>query len=39
VSVRGVSCYVWVLASLEEVAYFYTQTRGGEAIQTLLKDF
>jgi predicted RecB family nuclease len=39
VSVRGVSCYVWVLASLKEVAYIYTSTREGEMIQALLKDF
>ena len=39
VSVQGVSCYVWVLASLEEVAYFYTSTREGDTIQALLKEF
>jgi Transposase IS66 family len=39
VSVKGVSCYVWVLASLEEVAYIYTSTREGDTIQALLKDF
>ena len=39
VSVKGVSCYVWVLASLEEAAYFFTTTREGDTIQTLLKDF
>jgi predicted RecB family nuclease len=39
VSVRGVSSYVWVLASLKEVAYIYTSTREGEMIQDLLKDF
>ena len=39
VSVRGASCYVWVLASLDEVAYFYTPTRESETIQTLLKNF
>jgi hypothetical protein len=39
VSVRGVGCYVWVLASLTEVAYIYTSTREGEMIQALLKDF
>jgi predicted Zn-ribbon and HTH transcriptional regulator len=27
ISVRGASCYVWVLASLDEVAYFYTSTK------------
>ena len=39
VSVRGVSCYVWVLASLDEVAYFYTSTRESDTIQALLKNF
>jgi hypothetical protein len=39
VSVRGVSCYVWVLASLDQVAYFYTSTRESEMIQTLLRNF
>ena len=39
VSVKGVSCYVWVLASLDEVAYLYTSTREGDTIQALLKDF
>ena len=39
VSVQGVNCYVWVLASLEEVAYFYTSTREGDTIQALLKNF
>ena len=39
VSVRGANCYVWVLASLEEVAYIYTSTREGDTIRALLKDF
>jgi len=39
VSVRGATCYVWVLASLKEAAYIYTSTREGEMIQALLKDF
>jgi len=39
ISVKGVGCYVWVLASLEEVAYFYTPTREGGTIQALLTDF
>jgi predicted RecB family nuclease len=39
VSVKGISCYVWVLASLEEAAYFYTPTREGDTVQALLKDF
>jgi hypothetical protein len=39
VSVRGISCYVWVLASLDEVAYFYTSTRESDTIQALLATF
>jgi transposase-like protein len=39
VSVRGTVGYVWVLTSMEEVAYFHTPTREGETIQALLKDF
>jgi predicted RecB family nuclease len=39
VSVKGKDGYVWVLTSMEEVAYFYTPTREGSTIQTMLKDF
>jgi predicted RecB family nuclease len=39
VSVKGTSCYVWVLASLDEVAYFYTSTRESDVIQALLSRF
>ena len=39
VSVKGSNGYVWVLTSLEEVAYFYTPTREGNTIQAMLKDF
>jgi Transposase IS66 family len=39
VSVRGKSGYVWVLASMEQVAYFYTPTREGTTIRAMLKDF
>jgi hypothetical protein len=31
--------YVWVLTSMEEVAYFYAPTREGSTIRTMLKDF
>jgi len=31
--------YVWVLTSLDEVAYFHTSTRAGDTIQAMLKDF
>ena len=39
VSVKGKNGYVWVLTSMEEVAYFYTPTREGSMIQTMLKEF
>jgi hypothetical protein len=35
----GKDGYVWVLTSMEEVAYFYTPTREGSVIQSMLKDF
>jgi len=39
VNIRGKDGYVWVLANLEEVVYFYTETREGDTIQTLLQPF
>ncbi len=39
VSVKGNNGYVWVLASMEHVAYFYTPTREGSTIRAALKDF
>jgi len=39
ISVRGFNAYVWVLTSMEEVAYFFTPTREGNTIQQLLKNF
>jgi len=39
ISVEGKGAYVWVLTNLEEVAYFYTETREGEALQSLLREF
>ena len=37
--VMGKEGYVWVLTSLEEVAYFYTPTRSGDTIQAMLRNF
>lgn len=37
--IRKKSGYVWVLTSLEEVIYMYTDTREGDMIQGLLRDF
>jgi hypothetical protein len=38
-SVIGKDSYVWVLTSMEEVAYFHSPTREGGIIQAMLKDF
>jgi transposase-like protein len=38
-SVMGKNAYVWVLTSMEEVAYFYSPTREGSTIQAMLKNF
>jgi hypothetical protein len=39
VSVKGRDAFVWVLASMDEVAYIYRETRHGDNLHTLLKDF
>jgi predicted RecB family nuclease len=39
ISIEGKGAYVWVLTNLEEVAYFYTETREGEALHSLLQEF
>jgi predicted RecB family nuclease len=39
ISIEGKYAYVWVLTNLEEVAYFYTETREGEVVQSLLREF
>ena len=39
VSIKGKDAYVWVFTSLEEVAYYYTETREGDFLQELLKEF
>ena len=39
VSVKGRNGYVWVLASMDQVAYFFTPTREGGTIQAMLKGF
>jgi hypothetical protein len=35
----GKSGYVWVLASMEDVVFFYSDTREGDMVQELLRDF
>ena len=39
VNVRGKDGFVWVFANMEEVAYVYSETREGDLLQTMLKDF
>ena len=39
ISIRGRSAYVWVFTNLEEVAYHYTETREGDFLQELLREF
>jgi predicted RecB family nuclease len=39
ISIKEGNGYVWVLTSMEEVIYFYTPTREGGAIQSMLKTF
>ena len=39
VSVGGSEGFVWVLASLEQVAYVYTESRESDWLKTFLKDF
>ncbi len=39
VSIKGHAGFVWVLATMEEVAYIYSETREGDLFHTLLKDF
>jgi predicted RecB family nuclease len=37
--IHGRRAYVWVLTNLEEVIYLLAETREGDVIQSLLKDF
>jgi len=39
ISVEGKGGFVWVFANMEEVAYVYSETREGDTLQNLLKDF
>ncbi len=38
-SVKDKDCFVWVLASMEEVVYICTESREGNYVQSLLKEF
>jgi len=39
VSIEGKSAFVWVFTNLEEVMYYYTETREGDFLQELLQEF
>ena len=39
IKIAAKDCYVWTLTSQDEVAYFFTETRAGEKVQTLLSTF
>ncbi len=39
ISIRGKGAFVWVLTNLEEVAYFYTETREGDVVQSMMQEF
>lgn len=39
VSVKGQDGFVWIFANMVEVAYVYTQTREGDFLHSILKDF
>lgn len=39
ISIKGKDAFVWVLTNLEEVVYFYTETREGDYLQKLLREF
>jgi predicted RecB family nuclease len=39
VNIKRGSAYVWVLTNMEEVAYLYADSREGEMVQSLLREF
>jgi hypothetical protein len=38
-NIRGRAAYVWVMANVNEVVYFFNESREGKFIEDLLKDF
>lgn len=38
-NIEGKRAYVWILTNLEEVVYIYSETRQGDMVQSLLKEF
>lgn len=39
ISIRGNEGFVWVFANMKAVAYIYSETREGDFVRTMLKDF
>jgi hypothetical protein len=39
VNVKGKAGYIWVFTNLREVAYVYAETRTGDVVQALLREF
>ena len=39
INLRDKDGFVWVFANMEDVAYVYSDTREGDLLQTMLKDF
>ena len=38
-NIKGKDAFVWVFTNLEEVVYYYTETREGDFLQELLREF
>ena len=38
-NIKGTDAFVWVFTNLEEVVYYYTETREGDFLQELLREF
>jgi predicted RecB family nuclease len=38
-NIKGKAAFVWVFTNLEEVVYYYTETREGDFLQELLQEF
>jgi predicted RecB family nuclease len=39
INIKGKEAFIWVFTNLEEVAYLYTETREGDFLQELLREF
>ena len=39
INIKGKDAFIWVFTNLEEVVYLYTETREGDFLQELLREF